>query len=111
MTTLQMIRNMSWGVKGIRYSVEQLNKTIANEGLNKYGVQYPVVNKRIATFSGKSSRITNERTRDTATNSYKSDNYKNSKNGEKGKIVKENFAYTSNNNSHFLSINELKKLV
>ena len=42
---------------------------------------------------------------------YKSDNYKNSKNGEKGKIVKENFAYTSNNNSHFLSINELKKLV
>ena len=75
MTTLRMIRNMSWGVKGIRYSVEQLNKTIANEGLNKYGVQYPVVNKRIATFSGKSSRNKNERTRDTSTNSYKSDNY------------------------------------
>ncbi len=41
----------------------------------------------------------------------KSNNYKNSQNNEKGKIVKENFSYNSNTNSHFLSVDELKKLV
>jgi len=41
----------------------------------------------------------------------KSNNYKNSQNNEKGKIVKENFSYNSNTNSHFLSVAELKKLI
>ena len=41
----------------------------------------------------------------------KSNNYKNSQNNEKGKIVKENFSYNSNTNSHFLNVAELKKLI
>ena len=36
--------------------------------------------------------------------------YKINKNNEKGKFVKDNFAYSSNTNSHFLSIKELTKL-
>jgi UDP-N-acetylglucosamine 4,6-dehydratase len=37
--------------------------------------------------------------------------YKINKNNEKGKFVKDNFIYSSNTNSHFLSIKELKKLI
>ena len=37
--------------------------------------------------------------------------YQINKNNEKGKFVKSNFVYSSNTNSHFLNINELKKLI
>ena len=37
-------------------------------------------------------------------------NYKINKKNEKGKIVKSNFIYSSDNNPHFLNIKELKKL-
>lgn len=40
----------------------------------------------------------------------KTNNYKTSKNNEKGKVVKSNFIYSSNTNPHFLNIKELKKL-
>ena len=40
----------------------------------------------------------------------KTDNYKVSKKNEKGKIVKSNFVYSYDTNSHFLNIKELKKL-
>ena len=38
-------------------------------------------------------------------------NYTKNKNNEKGKFVKSNFVYSSNLNSHFLDIKELKKLI
>tara|TARA_Y100000310_G_scaffold46013_1_gene42814 strand:+ start:1447 stop:2430 length:984 start_codon:yes stop_codon:yes gene_type:complete len=38
-------------------------------------------------------------------------NYKINKKKEKGKLVKENFVYNSNTNSHFLSVKELEKLI
>ena len=38
-------------------------------------------------------------------------NYKINKYNEKGKFVKNNFVYSSNNNSHFLNVKDLKKLV
>ena len=41
----------------------------------------------------------------------KTNNYKINKNNEKGKFVKSNFVYSSNTNSHFLSIKDLKKLI
>jgi len=41
----------------------------------------------------------------------KSNNYKVSKNNEKGKFVSNNFVYSSNTNYHFLSVNDLKKTV
>ena len=37
--------------------------------------------------------------------------YQTNKNNEKGKFVKNNFVYSSNTNSHFLNLQELKKLV
>tara|TARA_B100001123_G_C15183097_1_gene976133 strand:- start:994 stop:1332 length:339 start_codon:yes stop_codon:yes gene_type:complete len=40
----------------------------------------------------------------------KTNNYKINKKNEKGKIVKNNFVYSSNTNPNFLSIKELKKL-
>ena len=40
----------------------------------------------------------------------KSNNYINSLSSEKGKAVKEGFSYSSNTNSHFLSVEELKNL-
>ena len=40
----------------------------------------------------------------------KNNNYKINKKGKKGKIVKSNFIYCSDNNPHFLSIKEIKKL-
>ena len=40
----------------------------------------------------------------------KTNNYKINKKNEKGKIVKSNFIYSSDNNPHFLNIKELKKL-
>ena len=40
----------------------------------------------------------------------KTDDYKINKKNEKGKIVKSNFIYSSDNNPHFLNIKELKKL-
>ena len=40
----------------------------------------------------------------------KNNNYKINKRNEKGKIVKSNFIYSSDNNPHFLDIKELKKL-
>ena len=40
----------------------------------------------------------------------KTNNYKINKKSEKGKIVKSNFIYSSDNNPHFLNIKELKKL-
>ena len=41
----------------------------------------------------------------------KTNNYKISKNNEKGKFVKSNFIYSSNTNSHFLNIKDLKKIL
>ena len=41
----------------------------------------------------------------------KNNNYKTNKNNEKGKFVKSNFVYSSNTNSHFISIKELKKII
>jgi UDP-N-acetylglucosamine 4,6-dehydratase len=41
----------------------------------------------------------------------KTNNYKINKKKEKGKLVKENFVYNSNTNSHFLSVKELEKLI
>ena len=38
-------------------------------------------------------------------------NYKINRKKEKGKLVKENFVYNSNTNSHFLSVKELEKLI
>tara|TARA_Y100000590_G_scaffold470297_1_gene663414 strand:+ start:4220 stop:5203 length:984 start_codon:yes stop_codon:yes gene_type:complete len=38
-------------------------------------------------------------------------NYKINRKKEKGKLVKENFVYNSNTNSHFLTIKELEKLI
>ena len=38
-------------------------------------------------------------------------NYKTNKYNEKGKFVKNNFVYSSNTNSHFLNVKDLKKLV
>jgi len=38
-------------------------------------------------------------------------NYKINKKNEKGKFVKSDFVYSSNTNSHFLNIDELKKLI
>ena len=38
-------------------------------------------------------------------------NYKTSKDNEKGKFVKNNFIYSSNTNSHFLNVKDLKKLI
>jgi len=40
----------------------------------------------------------------------KTDNYKTNKKKEKGNIVKRNFVYSSDTNSHFLNIEEIKKL-
>ena len=40
----------------------------------------------------------------------KTNNYQINKNNEKGKIVKSNFIYSSNTNSNFLNIKELKKI-
>ena len=37
--------------------------------------------------------------------------YKTNKNNEKAKFVKNNFVYNSNTNSHFLNIEEIKKLI
>jgi len=37
--------------------------------------------------------------------------YKINQNKEKGKFVKESFVYSSNTNSHFLNIKEIKKLI
>ena len=75
MTTLRMIRNMSWGVKGIRYSVDHLNKTFTNNGIkSKYGIQYPVVNNKITKISRKSTSI-NSGPVNTSINSYKPDQY------------------------------------
>ena len=37
--------------------------------------------------------------------------YKINKNNEKAKFVKNNFVYNSNTNSHFLNIEEIKKLI
>ena len=41
----------------------------------------------------------------------KTNNYKINKNNEKGKIVKSNFVYSSDTNPHFLSIQEIKKII
>ena len=41
----------------------------------------------------------------------KTNNYKINKKKEKGKLVKKNFVYNSNTNSHFLSVKELEKLI
>jgi len=41
----------------------------------------------------------------------KTNNYKINKKKEKGKLVKKNFVYNSNTNSHFLSVQELEKLI
>ena len=41
----------------------------------------------------------------------KTDNYKINKNKEKGKIVKSNFVYSTDKNPHFLSIQEIKKII
>jgi len=41
----------------------------------------------------------------------KNNSYKINKNREKGKFVKGNFVYASDNNAHFLSIKELQKLI
>jgi UDP-N-acetylglucosamine 4,6-dehydratase len=41
----------------------------------------------------------------------KNNSYKINKNNEKGKFVKSNFVYNSSTNSHFLSVNELKKFI
>ena len=38
-------------------------------------------------------------------------NYKTSKDNEKGKFVKNNFIYSSNTNSHFLNVKDLKKFI
>lgn len=41
----------------------------------------------------------------------KTNNYKINKNNEKGKFVKSDFVYSSNNNGHFLTTEEIKKLI
>ena len=41
----------------------------------------------------------------------KSNSYKRSLSGETGKAVKEEFSYSSNTNPHFLSVEELKKII
>ena len=47
-----MIRNMSWGLKGNNYKIEQFNKNAPTRLINstKYGIPYRVVN-RSAVFS------------------------------------------------------------
>jgi glycine cleavage system aminomethyltransferase T len=70
---IQTIRNMSGGVKGIRYTVEQLNKYVSNDS-SKYGIPYPVVNNKSILFSNKkrvhSGNGSNAKFEDISSNSY-----------------------------------------
>ena len=46
------VREMSGGVKGVRYQVKKLNKYIPTDSRN-YGIPYPVINSPLKSFSNK----------------------------------------------------------
>ncbi len=65
------VRNMSGGVKGIRYKVEQLNKYMPTES-SRYGIPYPVIRSRSISVdnSKKNNKSINSKSMDTSINSY-----------------------------------------
>ena len=65
------VRNMSGGVKGIRYKVEQLNKYIPTEPI-RYGIPYPVIRSRSISVdnSKKINQSKNTKPIDSSANSY-----------------------------------------